>query len=66
MKRGIDMELGSREIQEIIPHRWPFLLVDRITDLEPGVGATGIKNVAAGELFSPVISQAIPYSPECL
>jgi 3-hydroxyacyl-[acyl-carrier-protein] dehydratase len=44
------MELGSREIQEIIPHRWPFLLVDKIIELQPGVGATGIKNVSAGEI----------------
>lgn len=45
------MILGSREIQEIIPHRWPFLLVDRIIDLQPGEGAVGIKNVTSGELF---------------
>jgi len=45
------MILGSREIQEIIPHRWPFLLVDRIIDLQPGEGAVGIKNVSSGELF---------------
>ena len=30
------MELNSNQIQEIIPHRYPFLLVDRITDFEPG------------------------------
>ena len=66
MKRGIDMELGSREIQEIIPHRWPFLLVDRITDLEPGVGATGIKNVAAGELFFPGHFPGYPIFPGVL
>ncbi len=45
------MELGSREIQEIIPHRWPFLLVDKIIEHEPGVGAVGIKNVSGGEIF---------------
>jgi 3-hydroxyacyl-[acyl-carrier-protein] dehydratase len=43
------MTLGAREIQQIIPHRWPFLLVDKIIDLEPGEGAVGIKNVTAGE-----------------
>jgi 3-hydroxyacyl-[acyl-carrier-protein] dehydratase len=43
------MMLGSREIQEIIPHRWPFLLVDKIIDLQPGQGAVGIKNVTAAE-----------------
>jgi len=45
------MTLGSREIQQIIPHRWPFLLVDKIIDLKPGEEATGIKNVAADEFF---------------
>jgi 3-hydroxyacyl-[acyl-carrier-protein] dehydratase len=44
------MMLSSREIQQIIPHRWPFLLVDKVIDLQPGEGATGIKNVTAGEL----------------
>lgn len=44
------MMLGSREIQQIIPHRWPFLLVDKVIELQPGEGATGIKNVTSGEL----------------
>lgn len=44
------MMLGSREIQQIIPHRWPFLLVDKVVELQPGEGAIGIKNVTAGEL----------------
>jgi len=45
------MILGSREIQQIIPHRWPFLLVDKIIELKPGEEAVGIKNVASGEFF---------------
>jgi 3-hydroxyacyl-[acyl-carrier-protein] dehydratase len=44
------MMLGSREIQQIIPHRWPFLLVDKVIDLRPGEGAIGIKNVTSSEL----------------
>ncbi len=43
--------LNSREIQAIIPHRYPFLLVDRIIEMEPGRRAVGIKNVTAGEPF---------------
>ncbi len=43
--------LGALEIQEIIPHRYPFLLVDRIVELEPGQRAVGIKNVSMGEAF---------------
>lgn len=43
--------LNSNQIQEIIPHRYPFLLVDKIVALEEGVSATGIKNVTANEYF---------------
>ena len=44
------MELNSNKIQEIIPHRYPFLLVDRITDFEPGKWAKGIKCVSVNEM----------------
>ena len=43
------MELNSNQIQEILPHRYPFLLVDRITECEPGKSATGIKCVSDNE-----------------
>ena len=43
--------LQSQEIQEIIPHRYPFLLVDRIIELEEGKRAVGIKNVTINEPF---------------
>ncbi|MSQ32933.1 MAG: 3-hydroxyacyl-ACP dehydratase FabZ [Dehalococcoidia bacterium] len=43
--------LGAKEIQEIIPHRWPFLMIDRIVELEAGVRAVGIKNVTANDYF---------------
>ena len=43
--------LGPAEIRELIPHRYPFLLVDRIEELEPGVRAVGIKNVSQNEPF---------------
>lgn len=41
--------LEAAEIQKIIPHRPPFLLVDRIVELEPGKRSVGIKNVSMGE-----------------
>jgi 3-hydroxyacyl-[acyl-carrier-protein] dehydratase len=41
--------LEARDIQQIIPHRWPFLLIDRIVELWPGEGAVGIKNVTSTE-----------------
>ncbi|DAB31746.1 MAG: 3-hydroxyacyl-[acyl-carrier-protein] dehydratase [Sulfurospirillum sp.] len=37
------------EIQKILPHRFPFLLVDRITDLKVGESVEGFKNVTIGE-----------------
>ena len=44
------MELNSNEIQAIIPHRYPFLLVDRIIECKPGQYAKGIKCVSANEM----------------
>ena len=44
------MELNSVEIQNILPHRYPFLLVDRINECEPGQYAKGIKCVSANEM----------------
>ena len=44
------MLLNSNQIQEIIPHRYPFLLIDKVMELEPGVSCTAIKNVTANEM----------------
>ncbi len=43
--------IDIREIQGILPHRYPFLLVDRILEIEPGIKAIGIKNVTVNEPF---------------
>ena len=43
--------LTTKEIMEIIPHRHPFLLIDTIESLEPGVGAVGKKCVSGNEPF---------------
>ena len=45
------MELNSNEIMEILPHRYPFLLVERITQCEPGKMAVGRKCVSVNEPF---------------
>lgn len=45
------MKLNSNEIEKILPHRYPFLLVDKIIDGEPGSWAKGIKNVSVNEEF---------------
>jgi len=44
-------ELDAVAIQRIIPHRYPFLLVDRIVELEPGRRGVGLKNVTINEPF---------------
>lgn len=43
--------MNIKEIQKFLPHRYPFLLVDRITEMNPGVKAVGIKNITINELF---------------
>ena len=44
-------ELNSNQIAQILPHRFPFALVDRITDYESGQWAKGIKCVSVNEPF---------------
>jgi len=43
--------IGITEIMSILPHRYPFLLIDRITELDPGKSAKGLKNVTINEPF---------------
>jgi len=43
--------LGVKEIQEFLPHRYPFLLVDRILEIEVGKRIVGLKNVTINEPF---------------
>ncbi|WP_320938743.1 3-hydroxyacyl-ACP dehydratase FabZ [Lysinibacillus capsici] len=43
--------LTSQQLQAILPHRYPFLLVDRIVELEEGKRAVGLKNVTINEAF---------------
>jgi 3-hydroxyacyl-[acyl-carrier-protein] dehydratase len=43
------LPLEAAEIMRILPHRYPFLLVDRVVELEPGTRAVGIKQVSANE-----------------
>lgn len=43
--------LTVEDIQKLLPHRYPFLLVDRIVDYVPGERAVGIKNVTVNEPF---------------
>jgi len=43
--------MDIKEIQKLLPHRYPFLLVDRITHIDPGIKAIGIKNVTINDEF---------------
>lgn len=43
--------LTIKDIQKIIPHRYPFLLIDGIEEIEPGTRAVGFKNVTMNEYF---------------
>ncbi len=42
-------EIDAQRIMELIPHRYPFLLIDRMVDIVSGESATGIKNVTMNE-----------------
>ena len=46
-----DFVFDINAVQRILPHRFPFLLVDRIIDLRPGESVTGLKNVTINEPF---------------
>jgi len=43
--------LNTQDIERLIPHRYPFLLVDRVVEMEPGKRIVAIKNVTANEWF---------------
>lgn len=45
------VEIDSIRLLELIPHRYPFLMVDRLIDVVSGLSATGIKNVSGNEPF---------------
>jgi 3-hydroxyacyl-[acyl-carrier-protein] dehydratase len=45
----LSLPLDYTAIERILPHRYPFLLVDRVTELEPDKRIVGIKNVSQGE-----------------
>ena len=43
--------MDIRQILDVLPHRYPFLLVDRVLSVEPGKKAVGLKNVSVNEAF---------------
>ncbi len=50
-------------IQRVLPHRYPFLLVDRVTEFKPGVEIRGIKNFTANEAMPLGYSESSPVVP---
>ncbi|MBS6216603.1 MAG: 3-hydroxyacyl-ACP dehydratase FabZ [Clostridiales bacterium] len=60
------MELDIKEIMELLPHRPPFLLVDRIVECEPGRSAKGVKCVSMNEPFFPGHFPGQPIMPGVL
>ena len=50
-EKNKSIELTIEDIKKLIPHRYPFLLVDKIIDIVPFESATGIKNVTINENF---------------
>ena len=46
-----NVNFGVKEIQKIIPHRYPFLLIDKVTYMESGKKVTAYKNVTMNEYF---------------
>jgi len=49
--KGVEEMIDVNEIKNLIPHRYPFLLVDRVVELEKSKRAVGVKNVSANENF---------------
>jgi 3-hydroxyacyl-[acyl-carrier-protein] dehydratase len=51
MSNAIKLPVNVEQIQELLPHRYPFLLVDRVIELEPNERVVAIKNVSINEPF---------------
>jgi len=62
----MEQHYDIQEIMKALPHRYPFLLIDRITDLEPGKKVAGLKNVTINEPFFQGHFPDVPVMPGVL
>jgi 3-hydroxyacyl-[acyl-carrier-protein] dehydratase len=58
MADALTLPLDYSAIERILPHRYPFLLVDRITELEPDKRIVGIKNISSSERYLSAVGNA--------
>ncbi|MBT3360020.1 MAG: 3-hydroxyacyl-ACP dehydratase FabZ [Rhodospirillales bacterium] len=64
ISEGVTMDINR--IMEMIPHRYPFLMIDRVIGVVPDVSAVGIKNVTMNEPFFPGHFPSRPVMPGVL
>lgn len=62
LERG-KSELNVNEIMQLLPHRYPMLMIDRLIDIKPGESAIAIKNVTFNENFFPGHFPQMPVMP---
>lgn len=66
MKEQEPISLDAQELQKYQPNRFPFLLIDRVTEVLPGKYARGYKNLTNNEWFFPSHFPGAPNMPGCL
>lgn len=66
MTQALQLPLEAAAIQKLLPHRYPFLLVDRVTEVEPHKRIVAIKNVTQNEPFFTGHFVGLPIMPGVL
>lgn len=66
MKEVIPFSLNAEELQRFQPNRYPFLMIDRVTEVLPGKYAKGYKNLTNNEWYFPKHFPGNPNMPGCL